>query len=153
MSEPGWERFRAELAAELETLADETAVADEIAVVVDVAQALGPTAVQAQKSWLSRLRPKRTEGGHPYVQFAANDETLRMEVSSNEFLAPQHQLDQGAVGILERLGWSPPNAIESPNFFIDRPLAQAPELVGIAVQTLSEVFGVTDAAALQIRRV
>ncbi len=116
--------------------------------------------MQTQRSWLSRkLRPKETQGGQPYVQFAAIDGNwLHMEASSNSFLAPENQLDQAATAVLERLGWSPPavagsGGLASPNYVIDRPLAEAPEVADLAVQTLVEVFGVADVTALEITQV
>jgi hypothetical protein len=152
--DPGWDRFRVELTAQLEGIADVDAV------IVEVLEPAEPTALQAETSWLSRkLRPKQKQGSPPYIQFAAVDETwLHMEASSNTFLAPPYQLDQAAAATLGMLGWSPPTGgrsggFASPNYSIDRPLADAPEMAVLAVQTFIEVFGVTDVAALRTARV
>jgi len=150
----GWDRLRAELTARLD------AIADVDAVIVEVIAPLQATAVQPQESWFSKkFRSKPPPGGQPYVQFAALEENwLHMEASSNQFLAPQNQLDDAAVATLGRLGWSPPTAVgggglEHPNYFVDRPLAETPEMAAMAVQTLTEAFGATDASALRITQV
>lgn len=152
--DPGWERLRHELTSRFEALADGEAV------IVEVTPAPEPAHVEAEKSWLSRkLRPKRAPSGQPYVQTLATGENwLHMEASSNEFLAPQWQLDDAAAAILERLGWSPPSVVQpggfqSPNYFIDRPVGQGQELAALAVQTFVEAFRVTDAGVLKISQV
>lgn len=149
LSDRGWEGFRAELTAQLEAMADGSTLE---AYVVDVLQPTEPTVVEPRKSWLSRFRPRRVQEGQPYIQFAPMDGILHMEASSNRFLAPHWQLDNAAAETLERLGWSPPavepDDFESANYFIDRPLADALELVDVVVQTLVEVFGVRDPATL-----
>lgn len=154
MADRGWDAFRAELVAHLEDMADVDAV------IVDVLPPLETTAVRVERSWLSRkLRPKRTHDGHPYIQFAALDETwLHMEASSNTFLTPERRLDGAAMATLDRLGWTRPtveaaSGIDAPNYFIDRPVAEAHELAAVAVQTLTQVFGVREPAGVRISQV
>jgi hypothetical protein len=71
---------------------------------------------------------------------------------------PQFQLDHAAVAALDGHGWSAPTVVEpggftAPNYAIDQPGADAPELAALAVRTLIEVFGVTEVAALSIKAV
>ncbi len=152
-SNAGWDQLRAELTARLD------AIADVDAIIVEVIAPPQATAVQPQKSWFAKKFRSKPPPGQPYVQFAAMEEnSLHMEASSNQFLASHHQLDHAAVATLERLGWSPPTVVgggglEQPNYFVDRPLADTSEMAAMAVQTLTEAFGVTDASALRITQV
>ncbi len=155
LSEAGWDRFRSELVGRLEAMADGDAVVVEVTL---PAAAAAP--VQAERSWLSRtFRSKPAQSGQPYIQFAAmEDDWLHMEASSNQCLSPQFQLDHAAVAALDGLGWSAPTVVEpggftAPNYAIDQPGADAPELAALAVRTLIEVFGVTEVAALSIKAV
>lgn len=151
-SEAGWDRFRSELVAQLQAMAEGDAM------IVEVVQSpTAATPIQAKRSWLARsFRSKPARSGQPYIQFAAmNDDWLHMEASSNQFLSPQFHLDHAAVAALDGLGWSAPTVVEpggftAPNYFIDRPRADAPELAAMATRTLTEVFGVTEVAALTI---
>ena len=91
------------------------------------------------------------EGAAPYVQFCAWDEDLvRCEVSSNEYLADEHRLDSVGVQILKALGWSGPTVGRddedpgegSANFYIDVERSEADRLAVMTVRALREVFGV-----------
>jgi hypothetical protein len=86
------------------------------------------------------------QGSQPYVQFAGfGGDHLRGEVSSNQFLAPQHALSPAAERRLIALGWQEP---ETDNFFVHVPTTSCDELADLAVRTLREVFEVAHPAFL-----
>ncbi len=101
---------------------------------------------------------RKGDGSGGYLQVLATDASwLRGEVSSNDFLAPEHQLDAPRESLLEELGWMPPEPRRSrwkgspaPNFYLDVELADAADLAVMVVRTMREVFGVTEPGALQV---
>jgi hypothetical protein len=92
---------------------------------------------------------------HTFVQFAAQGaHGMRVEVSSNNVLPPQHHLSRPQLDRLVELGWRPPTgSLEqstpdrdpdgSPNFFLDIPTPIDPQrLAALTVDTLVEVLQV-----------
>jgi hypothetical protein len=79
--------------------------------------------------------------GAPYVQFATQEEVLRVEVSSNTFLAAGHQLGREAHEALVGLGFGPPEEDEV-NWHLDAPHDHAPEVAAAAVSALRSVLSV-----------
>ncbi len=77
---------------------------------------------------------RKGDGSGGYLQVLATDASwLRDEVSSNEFLAPEHQVDASGESLLEELGWMPPEPRRSrwkgspaPNFYLDVERAMPP---------------------------
>jgi hypothetical protein len=118
---PGWDEFEARLASALERLLPETFL------IVSVA-----------------ARPRR--GTAPYVQFLNfGPPGLRVEASSNRYLAPAHELAPEAEERLGRLGWQWPldEGEDDRNFHREWPNpAPWAEIASLAVRTLREVFGV-----------
>ncbi|MDQ2739198.1 MAG: hypothetical protein M3Y35_11445 [Actinomycetota bacterium] len=90
----------------------------------------------------------------PYVQFVVYDESMaRGEVSSNAFLPLRHQLTEAQIGGLVSIGWQPPTSHAddgSPNFFIDRPTADADAIASMTVETLVAVFNIHDPSELDL---
>lgn len=100
------------------------------AVIGDVLRRFDPTMV---------IEVTRSDDSECYVQFARDDESIRVELVSNEFLESQ-QLPADRVSLLLELGWMPPAENVSPNFsrtFADPEVSQLPWLV---LQTLHDVY-------------
>ena len=96
------------------------------------------------------------DGAYPYVQFAAAEDELRFEVSSNQYLASLHQLGPYDEKYLIGLGLNPPDlpgdepdGEGSPNWFLDAPQDDADRLAVLAVQALRDAFGVPHPAFLR----
>jgi hypothetical protein len=51
-----------------------------------------------------------------HIQFAIQGDRLFCEAVSNQYLEPQHQLDEGQLRTLENLGWRAPE-YEAQNWF------------------------------------
>jgi hypothetical protein len=123
-------------------LADHLAAMDEDdLLVVDVETAVPPS-----------------DGAAPYAQFCAwGEESLRAEISSNSYLAPEHRLDDAVAAQLVRLGWHPPSHGKtetadggSANFYLDASRRDADRVAAMAVAALRDVFGVTHPAFLVV---
>ena len=97
-----------------------------------------------------------------FVQFAAQGALgMRVEATSNHFLASQDQLDSKKAAALVALGWNPPTGTPkqstpecdpngSPNFYLDIPNPiDFSKLAVMAIRTLSEVFGAAHDGLLQ----
>jgi len=125
---PGWDELEARLASALERLRPETYL------VLSVAG-----------------RPK--VGTAPYVQFLNfGPPGLRVEASSNRYLAPAHALTPEAEEQLGRLGWQWPldEGEDDRNFHREWPNpAPWAEIASLAVRTLRDVFGVESPARLR----
>lgn len=97
-----------------------------------------------------------------YVQFSAQGSFgMRVETTSNHYLAKDERLGRKQVAALKKLGWQPPTAIPkrssperdpdgSPNFFIDvdSPV-DAAVIARLAVTTLVDVLGVAHPGHLE----
>jgi hypothetical protein len=119
-----WRTFQASLADHL------VAMTDEDSLVVEVVPGEEPTG-----------------GSAPYVQFAGfGGDHVRGEVSSNRYLAPEHQLDEARQDALLRQGWEAPD--ESANFFVQLPTTDGDRLAVMAVRALRDVFDVPHPAFL-----
>lgn len=90
-----------------------------------------------------------------YVQFAGQGSFgIRMETTSNNYLAKPHQLGEQQIAALIDLGWHAPTGDSakatpekdpdgSPNFFIDYPTSRSFKgLAAIALRTLAEIINV-----------
>ncbi len=96
------------------------------------------------------------EGCAPYVQCCAwGEDLVRCEVSSNEYLAAEHVLDQERTETLLGLGWSVPTYGHgdepdegSANFYIDLERNHADRLAVMTVRAFRDVFGVAHPAFL-----
>ncbi|HYO42784.1 MAG TPA: YbjN domain-containing protein [Candidatus Limnocylindrales bacterium] len=126
--EPGWDELEVRLASALERLRPETFL------VLSVAG-----------------RPKG--GTAPYVQFLNfGPPGLRVEASSNRYLAPAHELSPDREERLGRLGWQwPLDAGEDDRNFHREWPNPAPwaEIASLAVRTLRDVFDVEAPARLR----
>jgi hypothetical protein len=81
----------------------------------------------------------RSDGTGCYVQFARDDQSIRAELVSNEFLGSK-QLPADRISLLLELGWGPPAEDLSPNFsrtFAESEVSQLPWLI---LQTLHDVY-------------
>jgi hypothetical protein len=132
--ERAWSRFQARLADHIADMND-----DDI-LVVEVESSLDHDC----------------EGSAPYVQFCAwGGDLVRSEVSSNAYLAPEHQLKPAAVRMLTAVGWSVPTAdrddqsSDGPaNFYLDIERSHADRLAVMTTRALRDVFGVAHPAFL-----
>ncbi len=126
--EPGWDELEARLASALERLRPDTFLILSLA-----AHAPGGTA--------------------PYVQFLNfGPPGLRVEASSNRYLAPAHALTPDAEDRLGRLGWQWPlgEGEDDRNFHREWPIpAPWAEIASLAVRTLRDVFGVASPGQLR----
>ncbi len=134
-TERAWSRFQARLADHIADMSDD-----------DVLVVSAESAVTEDD-----------EGSAPYVQFCAWGQTLvRSEVSSNEYLADEVQLDDVATSTIEGLGWSAPTASRddddpgegSANFYLDTERSQADLLAVMTCRAMRDVFGVAHPAFL-----
>src|SRR5262245_16478005 len=62
------------------------------------------------------LEPEASDGSNYYIQFALDSDRLYCEAVSNEYLEPPYTLDDEQMGVLENLGWRPPEH-EGQNWF------------------------------------
>lgn len=85
----------------------------------------------------------RGPGCTPYAQFATFDEgmMMRAELSGNAYLSVAYRLDADACGALRMMGWLGNDELEG-NWYVERPLADAPVMAATVVGALREVFGV-----------
>lgn len=92
-------------------------------------------------------------GGGRYLQVHANgDGSFHTEVSANQFLAAENQLDWPELEVLKELGWMPPQAGGSPNHNqAVSPSAAASRLAKLAIATLERALGMAGPGALQYR--
>lgn len=88
-----------------------------------------------------------------YVQFAVQDGGMYCEAVSNQYLAPEHQLDAEQTIVLEGLGWHE-GEYEGQNWvrtFMPSREAFA-ETVGLVRQVLTEVYGLPEGVPLRMTR-
>lgn len=96
------------------------------------------------------------EGTAPYVQFASfGDGTmLRIELSSNVYLVPEHRIGETGLAHLELLGWlggyGEPGSADA-NLFLERPLTEATEVARMVVVALRDIVGVVHPQLLAYR--
>ena len=94
------------------------------------------------------------DGAAPCVQFLVWDEnTVRCEVPSNDFLHPRYRLEDADEQKLIALGWNPPSEnLEDPNnspaFCVDKAQNWADQLAAMTVAAFRDVFGVHHPAFL-----
>jgi hypothetical protein len=95
-------------------------------------------------------------GCAPYVQFCAwGDDRVRVEVSSNQYLAAEVALGPNAEATLVEMGWQAPTheADDEPdegsaNFHLDVERREGDRLAAMAAAALRDVFGVPHPAFL-----
>lgn len=88
------------------------------------------------------LARRDLEKAAPYAQPTVDGLTVRSEAVSNRYLDPMFWLDHDRVGQLVTLGWQPPTAEDTENFWRDDELpTDAGELAGLLVVTLREIYG------------
>ncbi|NMM86137.1 hypothetical protein B2J88_17470 [Rhodococcus sp. SRB_17] len=127
-----WTEFQARLADHISIMADGDVLAVESAVA-----AFDPA-----------------EGGAPCVQFLIWDNNMvRCEVPSNNFLHPKFALDDAGLQALVDLGWAPPSDNpeadnSSPAFCVDKRQSWADQLASMTVAAFRTVFGVQHPAFL-----
>jgi hypothetical protein len=88
-----------------------------------------------------------------YVQFAVQDGGMYCEAVSNQYLAPEHQLDAEQTTALEGLGWRE-GEYDGQNWvrsFMPSREAFA-ETVGLVRQALTEVYGLPEGVPLRMTR-
>lgn len=86
------------------------------------------------------LEVTRPDGAECYIQFAREDQDIRAEAVSNEFLGSR-PLAPNWVSLLVDLGWDLPDSEASPNFsrvFVGH---EPRHVAWTAIQTLHEVYG------------
>jgi hypothetical protein len=117
--EPGWGEFEVRLASALERLLPETFL-------------------------VLSVGGRHRGGTAPYVQFLNfGPPGLRVEASSNRYLAPAHEISPAAEEQLGRLGWQWPldEGEDDRNFHREWPNpAPWAEIASLAVRTLRDVF-------------
>lgn len=88
-----------------------------------------------------------------YLQVYANgDGSFHVEVSANQFLPAEEQLDWPELGALRELGWQPPRPGGPPNHHQEvAPAAAAAGLARLATETLKRALGMEKPQALQYR--
>lgn len=92
-------------------------------------------------------------GGGRYLQVYANGGgSFHVEVSANQFLPAEEQLDWPELKALQELGWKPPKAGGPPNHYQEvAPALAAAGLARLATETLTRALGMADPQALQYR--
>ena len=134
-TERAWSRFQAKLADHLADLED-----GEVLIVS------AESAVEDGE-----------RGSAPYVQFIGwGEASVRCEVSSNEYLAQEVQLDATASQQVTDLGWHDPTTDKddedpgegSANYFLDADRSSADRLAVMSTRVLRDVFGVAHPAFL-----
>lgn len=96
------------------------------------------------------------DGAAPYVQFKAQEvDRVRCEVSSNTYLDPTYQLDEGTELVLTGLGWSAPMYSQgeepdsgSDNFHLVLERSYADRLAAMTVRAFRDVWSVPHPAFL-----
>ena len=89
-----------------------------------------------------------------YVQFAVQDGGMYCEAVSNQYLAPEHQLDDEQTTALEGLGWRE-GEYEGQNWVRTlhaRAGRRSPRRVGLVRQALTEVYGLPEGVPLRMTR-
>lgn len=126
-----WQQFEARLAGYLATMVDPD---------------------EADHLLLEVPGPGGEGGCAPYAQVAAFDDgrMLRVELSGNHFLAPQHHLDAPALSALRDLGWQGGDEAE-PNHFQERPVTDAAPIARLVVSALRDDFGLPHPQLLGVR--
>jgi hypothetical protein len=92
-------------------------------------------------------------GGGRYLQVYANgDASFHVEVSANQFLPAEEQLDWLELGALRELGWQLPRPGGLPNHHQEVvPAVAAAGLARLATETLKLALGMANPQALQYR--
>lgn len=129
-----WSRFRVALGDHI------VAMGDDDILVIDAESSLDEEA----------------DGAAPYVQFCAyGEDSVRAEVSSNEYLDAEVMLDEVQEDLLVELGWAAPAYAcderpdhGSANFYVDATRREGDRLAVMAVGALRDVFGVPHPAFL-----
>lgn len=85
------------------------------------------------------LEVTRPDGAECYIQFAREDQDIRAEVVSNEFLGSR-PLAPDRVSLLVDLGWNLPDSESSPNFSRMFVGPEPQHLAWTALQTLHEAY-------------
>ena len=87
-----------------------------------------------------------------YVQtLVTEDGSIWAECVSNEFLAGDHELDDGLCELLTTLGWEWPGPPASPNWhFHDELISTGFAIAGLLSRTLRQVFDVVDDESLRV---